>query len=600
MPGAAASPIPARPVYSGPPPGFGSPGEPNIENSSPGPPGAFVPPGASGYTGQVPPGLPAQRYPQAQVLVPGGEEAFIQLLRDKGVNESWTWEQTMREIITEPLYKALGTLADRKNAFSKYVNNLRSEAEQSKKQRIKTIEPNARASLDEPIRTGRVQPWLSYEGMLLRCQEKGPWKKLENVDKEEARQLWASIRRELQKKHDQEKRDLRHRNMDVLMNLLKSFEADVMTRWKDARQTVLESDEWRQDAKLNTMNLADMVTVFDELMRNIEREKTLELKKTSVQRRRQERDRREWFRSVLQDGRKQGWMHARTDFADVYDRFRHDTQFRDMMGQSGSTPLDLFQDALDALDAEIADLVRLLEQIFKGDDHLTVSEETTFEDFAGVFQQRVKKSKDQVEERDRVRLIDLQNPEKPTLRQVFEELVRRTKEEKRRVERKLRHLSEDLRYALKKEAYHNPDTFEPESELDNPWETWRPRLETLKLREWDAFNTTGYAAIDEARIDEVRRASWERFVKRQKEKNSERRSNSKQRSVSAEAQIPRKRRGEELHEENTSSDRRQRSSTSRRERRAGEATGDAKGRERHERRSGHIDDESSSKVSLRT
>lgn len=60
------------------------------------------------------------------VIPPGGflthdkaEGAFMHLLRREGVDETWTWDQTMRKIIMDPLYKALDTLAQKKTAFEK-------------------------------------------------------------------------------------------------------------------------------------------------------------------------------------------------------------------------------------------------------------------------------------------------------------------------------------------------------------------------------------------------------------------------------------------------------------------------------------------------
>ena len=35
------------------------------------------------------------------------------------MDETWTWDQTMRKIIMDPLYKALETLAQKKAAFEK-------------------------------------------------------------------------------------------------------------------------------------------------------------------------------------------------------------------------------------------------------------------------------------------------------------------------------------------------------------------------------------------------------------------------------------------------------------------------------------------------
>ena len=50
-----------------------------------------------------------------------GEKAFSHLLRKAGVDASWTWDQTMRTIITDPLYKALNTLAEKKAAWQKVI-----------------------------------------------------------------------------------------------------------------------------------------------------------------------------------------------------------------------------------------------------------------------------------------------------------------------------------------------------------------------------------------------------------------------------------------------------------------------------------------------
>lgn len=48
-----------------------------------------------------------------------GEKAFMFLLRKAGVDATWTWDQTMRAIITDPLYKALNSLAEKKSTWQK-------------------------------------------------------------------------------------------------------------------------------------------------------------------------------------------------------------------------------------------------------------------------------------------------------------------------------------------------------------------------------------------------------------------------------------------------------------------------------------------------
>lgn len=47
------------------------------------------------------------------------EEGFIYLLKREKIDETWTWDQAMRKIIMDPLYKGLDTLAQKKAAFEK-------------------------------------------------------------------------------------------------------------------------------------------------------------------------------------------------------------------------------------------------------------------------------------------------------------------------------------------------------------------------------------------------------------------------------------------------------------------------------------------------
>lgn len=47
------------------------------------------------------------------------EKAFTHLLKKAGVTAEWTWDQTMRAIITDALYKSLNSLAEKKACWQK-------------------------------------------------------------------------------------------------------------------------------------------------------------------------------------------------------------------------------------------------------------------------------------------------------------------------------------------------------------------------------------------------------------------------------------------------------------------------------------------------
>lgn len=586
--GPTARPRPPQ-MYSGPPPGFPSPEHSANGSNSPMPPSASRSPMI-----HMPPTGPSQqqsyRGPQSQqsaqhAPVAGGEEAFIQLLREKGVDASWTWEQTMRQIITEPLYKALATLAERKAVFSKYIRTKEEELERARQQKAKEIEPLARESIKEEVANGRIMPWLSYEGMLQRCSSKSAWKKLEIVGLKEAKEVWESIRKELRQEERKRKDELRERNRKVFMQLLHSFEADVLTRWKDARQTVLESDEWKSDEKLRQIDLVDMIEVFDELIQSIEKRKTQEMKQAHISQKRQDRKRREWFCESMQEGKKDGWITARSTFGEVYERLKSEPQLQDMLGQPGSTPLDYFFDVLDDLQKDLELLTNTVIDALQNHPNAPyqVSEITTLDELKVAIRLSVEKANDS-------KIGDLKSKTDEELGLVLNELIRKVQDEKRRVERKLRHLGEDLRYALKKYAHHHSSAFggEDESELDKPWSEWKPIIADLKLNEWDAYDRTPFK-LEEDQIDEARKSAWERFVERQKEKLVERKKAQDQEDSHPSG---RKRKSEG---DNGMSPVKSREA-SRKERRAGEKDSTTKERERHERRSGYIDEPAAKKA----
>ena len=76
---------------------------------------------------QRPAFLPTAPAPVDRFVIPNGgwrtkeqaEDAFMYLLGKAGVDVGWTWDQTMRAIITDPLYKSFPSLAEKKAVFTK-------------------------------------------------------------------------------------------------------------------------------------------------------------------------------------------------------------------------------------------------------------------------------------------------------------------------------------------------------------------------------------------------------------------------------------------------------------------------------------------------
>ncbi len=89
----------------------------------------------------------------------GAEAAFTQLLRETGVDVDWTWETTMRSIITNPLYKALKTIAERKAVFHKYVDELRRQRAAEREARLEELKPSFKRLIEGD---SRIKPYSSF------------------------------------------------------------------------------------------------------------------------------------------------------------------------------------------------------------------------------------------------------------------------------------------------------------------------------------------------------------------------------------------------------------------------------------------------------
>ncbi|KDN40517.1 hypothetical protein K437DRAFT_238815 [Tilletiaria anomala UBC 951] len=479
--------LPNRPVYSGPPPGFPG-GTPVASVSGPQPVTA----------GAVPSSLPIRPVVDASAPTPSAtradaplfedanqaEDAFISLLRQKGVTSEWTWEQTMRTIVTEPLYKALKSLSERKAAFNKYIEMLR-----AKEREEQTIRRGKAAEAWKKLFAGKFKSHNSFETARKWFGNTQEWAL--SKDEAEARVVFESIIHEMRDAEQTAAREIRHRNMDMLMSLFKNFEMDVMTRWRDAQRTILESEEYTQDARLQEMDVADMITVFEEHMRVVEKGEQERREQVDDEKRRTERKRRTACKELMQELKDDGTINANSKWSDVYPLIKEDDRFIAILGQPGSTPLDYFYDIIDELDTRLSEHIRRIEKGFRG---------VSFEIKEGISREEFDAKVEDVggygdaSEQERTLIFE----------DIRGEAIRRAQEERKRSERIQRHQAEDLRYAMKR-------VDPPLSErLELSFDQLQVLPEVTSLREWK-----------DCHDDETRKMAWQHFVVRTKERQAE-------------------------------------------------------------------------------
>ncbi|KDQ19637.1 hypothetical protein BOTBODRAFT_126520 [Botryobasidium botryosum FD-172 SS1] len=405
------------------------------------------------------------------------EKAFVHLLKKAGVDSSWTWDRTMRAIITDPLYKALGTLGEKKACWLKYVQDLKAKEAEEKETRMNRLRPGFKALLSG---NPNVVHYTTFKTADKLFAQHPTWA---NAKLDERKELFNEHMEEIKEKELAESRETRTRSIGKVVALFKELSVDVLTRWRAAQVSLIESQAYRDDPELRQLPLLDVLLAFEDYSRMLEREYEETQRRNNLERTRRERKAREGFRELLDELGAAGHIRAKTKWKEVYPLLANDERYLALLGNPGSNPLELFWDVIDKLDQELERRVAVVESVLQAKQvifKLEIPEEEFME---------LVKGEEKIQE-----LSEAQ------LKEVYQHLVdvinRQIAEERRRAEKKLRHLQDDLRYALKKIA---------DIDLNATYEESLPLFQDLEE----------FKAIED---EEARKAAFAKFIKRQKEK----------------------------------------------------------------------------------
>ncbi|KAI5118008.1 hypothetical protein M0805_008107 [Coniferiporia weirii] len=425
-----------------------------------------------------------------------GEKAFTHLLRKAGVDAGWTWDQTMRAIITDPLYKSLNTLAEKKNCWQKYVDGLKEKEREERETRLAKIRPAIRNMLKGNPNVFHYTTFATADRLF---SQHPIWQqaKIES----ERKMIFEEYVTELKQREMQESRAVRARSVGKVVSLFKELRIDVLTRWRTAHAALLDSDAWSHDPELQRLPTLDILLAFEDYARVQEREFEDRMRRETVEKTRRERKAREAFKSLLRELVSAGRIRARGKWKDVYPTFAEDERYLTLLGNPGSNPIELFWDVVDNLDQKLDAKVALVEDALRnkpnkeaedGGKPFDFGPETTEEEFRAAISAAQKYNEDlrNIEERDLKDTYDF----------MHNDVLKKAEAEKRRAERRLRHMQDDFRYALKK----LPDLID----VNMTYEEAVPLMEQLPE----------YKALE----DEARRAAFSKFIKRQKERLRER------------------------------------------------------------------------------
>ncbi|XP_019341990.1 pre-mRNA-processing factor 40 homolog B isoform X2 [Alligator mississippiensis] len=332
------------------------------------------------------------------------KQAFKDLLKDKGVASNASWEQAMKMIINDLRYSALPKLSEKKQAFNAYKAQREKEEKEEARLRAKEAREELQRFLEQHERMSSTTRYRKAEQMF---GELEVWAVVPERDRKE---IYDDVLFFLAKKEKEHAKQLRKRNIQALKNILDSMSnVSFQTTWSEAQQYLMDNPTFAEDEDLQTLQslstrpgtprqrgpcpltpgpLADMdkedaLICFEEHIRTLEREEEEEKEKTRLRERRQQRKNREAFQAFLDELHDKGQLHSMSTWMELYPALSTDARFANMLGQPGSTPLDLFKFYVEDLKARFHDEKKIIKDILK-DRSFSVEVNTTFEDFAHV------------------------------------------------------------------------------------------------------------------------------------------------------------------------------------------------------------------------
>uniref|UniRef100_A0A8C7XYY5 Pre-mRNA-processing factor 40 homolog A n=1 Tax=Oryzias sinensis TaxID=183150 RepID=A0A8C7XYY5_9TELE len=306
------------------------------------------------------------------------KQAFKELLKEKGVSSNSSWEQAMKLIINDPRYSALPKLSEKKQAFNAY--KVQTEKEEKEEARIKYKESKEtfQRFLENHEKMTSTTRYKKAEQMF---GELEVWSCVPERDRLE---IYEDVLFFLAKKEKEQAKQLRKRNWEALKNILDNMaNVTYRTTWSEAQQYLLDNPTFAEDEELQNMDKEDALICFEEHIRALEKEEEEEKQKTLLRERRRQRKNRESFQKFLDELHDHGQLHSMSSWMEMYPALSSDMRFANMLGQPGSTPLDLFKFYVEDLKARYHDEKRIIKDILK-DKGFMVEVNTSFDDFGSI------------------------------------------------------------------------------------------------------------------------------------------------------------------------------------------------------------------------
>ncbi|KAL5706672.1 hypothetical protein ACHQM5_024810 [Ranunculus cassubicifolius] len=369
---------------------------------------------------------PADDEPVVYPTKQEAKNAFKALLESANVESDWSWEQAMRIIVNDKRYGALRTLGERKQAFNEYLGQRKKQEAEEKRLKQKKAREEFTKMLEESNELTSSTRWSKAVTMF---EDDERFKAVDRLrDRED---LYENYLVELEKKERIKAQEEHTQNLMEYRHFLESCKyIKVDSLWRKVQ------DQLEDDERCSRLEKIDRLEVFQDYIRDLEKEEEEQKKLLKEKLRRTERKNRDDFRKLMEEDVGAGVLTAKTQWRDYCIKVKETEAYMAVArNTSGSTPKDLFEDVVEELETQYHEDKNLIKDAIKL-KKITLTSSWTLEELKDAISDEVNNS--QVSEIN--------------IKLVFDDLLERIKEKEEKETRKRQRLVDDftdLLYSIK-------------------------------------------------------------------------------------------------------------------------------------------------------
>ena len=296
---------------------------------------------------------------------------FKEKLKTLGITVTWKWEDASRLLFNEPEWKAIRTFSEKRNLFNEYINDLKNkEREEIYLKRVKNKD-KFRQLLSED---NTINSDSTYTEAMSRLSYDERWRAVDEKEREDEFENYIDL---IYKKEEDAWKKEREAKKKLFLEKLKFKKIKSDTLWKNI------CIEFKDDPVFASMEKIDRIQAFADYITTLEAEEKKEKK---------EKDKyqgylnREKFRELLQISVEEKKLNIDTKWSEFVSEIKDREEYLNMLGQEGSTPLELFQDKKNELKKDYKKVKKIFKEIITK-NKIEIKYKISFEEFDNLISQ---------------------------------------------------------------------------------------------------------------------------------------------------------------------------------------------------------------------